>query len=474
MKYDFDIAVIGAGSGGLSVAYFCANASLKTVLFEGHNMGGDCLNYGCVPSKAFIKSSKVRHYAKTTTHYGIEPVAVPDTDGSGVLRRVRQIIEEVAPADSQQRYEEMGAVVVRGHAVLKDKHTISANGKSYSAKYIVIATGSSPARLSVEGLEEAGYIDNESFFSLEKLPGALIMIGSGPIGLELSMAMAKLGVKVTMLEKADKFIPRFDEDISAILKSKCEQLGIEILCGTDIISAGKADGKKQVKIKRQGAEQTLEADDIFTAAGRRPNIFNMGLDDVGIEYTKRGITVDKRLRTNIKNIYAIGDCNGQMPFTHGASYQAGIAIRSMIFKLPAKTDYTTVPWVLYTDPEVASIGYSEKELASKGIDHNTLQTSLEHVDRAVTEGSKDGFVKIFTSKKGKLLGAVVVAQNAGEMLPVLVLAMQKGMKAGAISAMTFSYPTMAESIKRAVNSQSIKRLTQSKSTQSIIRFLGRL
>lgn len=473
MKYDYDVAIIGGGSGGLSTAYFCSQMGLKTILFEKKKMGGDCLNYGCVPSKALIKSSKINDLIKNSEKYGLDKIEDIEIDKSRIFRRVKKVIDTISFNDSVERYTNLGVKVIQSKAVFKDKHSIMAADKVYTSKYIIIASGATPRVPSIDGLIEVGFLTNESIFDVEELPESMVIMGGGPIAIELAMALAKLGVKIYLINRSSTILKKFDKEIRKIIVNKIKELPITMIYNAEINKIEKDSINKILYYSQDNETKILKVEEIFIAIGRVPNVQNMNLDKVGIKYDKKGIQVNKKLQTTQKNIYAIGDCIGQMQFTHVAEYEAKIAIKNMIFKIPSRTNYNNIPWVLYTDPEVASVGKNESDLIKYNIKYEKLVFSLKDNDRGITEDEKEGFVKILISSNKKILGATIVAPNAGEMIPLLVFIMENNMKINKLNEVVFAYPTMADIINRAVGEYYGKKLFDSSMAKRVVKLLTR-
>ena len=472
MDYDYDLCVIGAGSAGLTLANGAVRLGLKTVLIEKNKMGGDCLNYGCVPSKTLIKSSKIYDYFKNGSKYGNPSFEVPKADGKAIMNNVHQAISEIAPKDSEERYEKLGVEVIRDTACFEDKHTIKTNNSGQlTAKYIAVTSGSKPKTIELKGLKEIGYLTNENIFELEKLPASMIFIGGGPIGVELSMAFARFGVEITIIAKHSNILHMIDQEAVKILKQEMKRLNIKILYNNSLIEAYRDNSKKVIKVANNKEEiKEIIADEVVVAVGRYPDIENLQLKKAGVDYTKNGIKVNKKMQTSVKNIYAAGDATGDYKFTHMAGYEASIALRNIVFKLPAKADYSAVPWVLYSEPEIASVGLSEKDLKSKGIQYKILKSDFKDNDRAVAERRKEGFVKLLINKHDKILGAVIVGKSAGELLPLINYFIVNKIKLRKILNVIFPYPTLSEILKETVSSYYSDKIFN-KTVRKILRFL---
>jgi pyruvate/2-oxoglutarate dehydrogenase complex dihydrolipoamide dehydrogenase (E3) component len=439
----FDIAVIGAGSGGLSVAAAAAQFGRKVVLFEKGEMGGDCLNYGCVPSKALLAAAKQAHAMRSGAAYGISPVE-PQVDFGAVRAHVQRAIAAIAPHDSQERFEKLGVTVVRAAARFIDDRSIEASGERYTARRMVIATGSSPALPPVPGLAEVPYLTNETLFGNETLPAHLLVLGAGPIGLEMAQAHRRLGSAVTVIE-ARLPLAQDDPELSAVVLERLAAEGVAIL--TNRAAAGVTHDASGFRIALQGGGE-VAGSHLLVAAGRRPNVDGLGLEAAGIAFSARGITVDRGLRTTNRRVYAVGDVAGGR-FTHEAGYQAGIVIRNALFGLPVKAR-TSMPHVTYTDPELAQAGMTEAEARARhGGRVKLLRWPFSGNDRAQAEGRTDGLVKIVTGPRGRILGAGIVGPGAGELIQPWILALEKGLKIGAMATPVLPYPTRGEAGRRA-------------------------
>ena len=444
MVHDFDIAVIGAGSGGLTVAAAAAQFGQRVVLFEKGEMGGDCLNYGCVPSKALLSAAKQAHAMRSGEAFGVAALE-PQVDFPRVMAHVRRAIAAIAPNDSQERFEKLGVKVVRAAAKFRDAKTIEADGTAYTARRMVIATGSRAALPPVPGLSEVPYLTNESIFENHVLPQHLLIIGGGPIGMEMAQAHRRLGSQVTVFEAFDP-LAKDDPELTAIVLDKLKSEGIDILARAIITAVTKVPDGIRIDLKDQ---ESITGSHLLVAAGRQPNIEGLNLEAGGIAFTKRGVTVDQGLKSSNARVYAVGDVAGGLQFTHVAGYHAGLVIRNALFGLPVK-DNAVIPWVTYTDPELAHVGLTEAQARN---DHGgtikVLRWPFHENDRAQAEGRTDGLVKAVTSSKGKILGASIVGPQAGELIQPWVLALTRGLKIGAMVGQVLPYPTRGEANRRA-------------------------
>lgn len=442
-----DICVIGAGSGGLSVAAGAAMLGVPVALIERGKMGGDCLNYGCVPSKALLAAAKAAETVRRGARFGLVPHE-PEIDWERVRGHVHGVIDDIAPHDSVARFEGLGVHVIAAQARFTGPTQVSAGDVTIDARRVVIAAGSSPLVPPVPGLAEVPYLTNETIFDLDRRPEHLIVMGGGPIGLELAQAHRRLGAKVTVVEMFE-VLGRDDRELARVVATRLRREGVEILEETQISAVERTASGVAVSAEGVGGEHRIEGSHLLVAAGRRPNVDGLDLDVAGIRHTPQGIDVDARLRTSNRKVYAIGDIAGGLQFTHVAGHHASIVVRNALFRLPAKYDATKVPRVTYTDPELAQVGLDEREARAAHGDIRVLRWSLAENDRARTEREEDGLVKAVTDRRGRILGASIVGPHAGETIQPWVLAIGKGMKIGAMQGLIAPYPTFGEASVRA-------------------------
>ena len=446
-----DLCVIGGGSGGLSVAAAAASFGQKVVLIERHKMGGDCLNSGCVPSKALIAASKRAHAMRSSAAFGIAPVT-PAVSWSGVNDHVKAVIAAIAPNDSVERFRGLGVHVIEATAKFRDADSVEAGDTRIRARRFIIATGSQPLVPPIPGLAETPYFTNETLFDNREPIGHLIVIGGGPIGIEMAQAHLRLGAKVTVLEGA-KALSKDDPEMTAILLKSLRVEGLVIREGAKVVAISGAAGNVAVKIEvKTDADtetQTVAGTHLLVAVGRKPNIATLGLDAAGIKYGRSGIEVGADLITSNRKVFAIGDCIGGYQFTHVANYHAGIVIRRALFRLPAKADVGRIPWVTYTVPELANVGMTEAQAAERKISVRVLRWPFQENDRAQAERETEGHVKVITDKRGVILGASIVGSNAGELIQLWSLAVAQKMKIKAMTDWISPYPTLGEINKRA-------------------------
>ena len=467
-----DICVIGAGSGGLSVAAGAVQMGADVVLIEKSKMGGDCLNTGCVPSKALLAAGHAAHNARTASRFGISTGPV-DVDFSKAMDHVHSVIAGIAPHDSVARFEELGCTVIQGEAKFTSPRELVADGKTIQAKRFVIATGSRAAVPPIDGLENVPYFTNETIFETKTCPDHLIIIGGGPIGLEMAQAHQQLGAKVTIIEMMT-ILPKDDPDMVDVVRTEIEASGISLYEHAKTQRVELNGVQIRVVIEQNGADITIEGSHLLLATGRAPNVENLGLDDAGVTFDRRGIEVDARLRTTNRKIFAIGDVTGGLQFTHMAGYDAGIVIRNALFRLPAKVNHSAVPWVTYTSPELAQVGLNETTARQKfGDDIRVVTWDYAENDRARAEDATTGFIKVITTPKGRILGAGIVGRQAGELIGIWTLAISQKMKIGAMAGVIAPYPTLGELSKRVAGAWYTPSLF-SERTRKIVRFLLKL
>jgi pyruvate/2-oxoglutarate dehydrogenase complex dihydrolipoamide dehydrogenase (E3) component len=454
-----DICVIGAGSGGLSVAAAAAAFGVPVVLVEKGKMGGDCLNYGCVPSKALLAAARHAEASAHATPFGIT-LPRAQVDFARVNAHVHRVIAAIAPNDSKERFTGLGVHVIAGAARFADAATVTVGDVTIKARRFVIATGSRAALPPIPGLAETPHFTNETIFGLKRCPEHLIIIGAGPIGLELAQAHRRLGARVTVLE-AQTPLAKDDGECAAIVLGQLEREGVVIRAGVKVVRVGR-NGEKIAAViagaQGQGttqgttsetAEETIEGSDLLVAAGRRPNTEGLELEAAGIKYDDRGVVVGKGLRTSNRRVYAIGDVAGGLQFTHVANYHAGIVIRNALFRLPARASDETIPWVTFTHPELAQVGLTEAQARARHKTIRVLRWPYHENDRAQAERETHGHIKVITAKNGRILGATIVGAHAGELITTWTLALSRGLNIRAMTGIVMPYPTLSEIGKRA-------------------------
>jgi pyruvate/2-oxoglutarate dehydrogenase complex dihydrolipoamide dehydrogenase (E3) component len=442
----YDLAVIGAGSAGLSVAAAAAQFGEKVVLFEKAEMGGDCLNTGCVPSKALLAAAKAAMAHRSSAQFGVASDS-PKINYANVMAYVESVITTIAPMDSQERFESLGVTVVRAPVRFKGTRALEAKGKVYGARRIVIATGSRAGVPPIPGINEVAFFTNETLFKNRELPKHLIIIGGGPIGMEMALAHRRLGSDVTVLE-ASQPLGKDDPELAKVVLDSLVAEGIKIRGDIKIERIEKT--KTGLRIVAAENER-IDGSHLLVAAGRIPNVEGLHLETAGIDFTRRGITVDKNLRSvSNRHVYAAGDVAGGLQFTHVAGYHAGLIIRNALFRLPVTNRTDIIPWVTYTDPELAHVGLTEKDARAKhGESIRVLRWHFHENDRAVAEGKAKGLVKLVTAKNGRILGCSIVGPNAGDLIAMWTLAITQKLKVSAVAGMVLPYPTFGEAGKRA-------------------------
>jgi len=458
-KFDRNLIVIGAGAGGLVTSYIAAAVKAKVTLIEAGEMGGDCLNYGCVPSKAIIKSAKIAQQIRNAHHYGLEDTT-PEFSFKKVMARVHQVVADIAPHDSIERYTNLGVDVVKGYGKLVDPWTVEishpdGNTSRLTARSIVIATGARPFVPPLPGIEEVGYVTSDTlwdeFAKLDTAPQKLVVLGGGPIGSELAQSFARLGSQVTQVEMAERIMIKEDREVSEFATQALQKSGVNILTSHQALRCELRDGKKYLIVEHRQQELALEYDQLLCAVGRSARLSGYGLEELGIE-TKRTIVTNEYLETLYPNIYAAGDIVGPYQFTHVAAHQGWYAAVNGLFGhlKKFKVDYRVIPWTTFIDPEVARVGINEYEAQQQGIDYEVTRFDFAELDRAITDSATQGFIKVITPKgKDKILGVTVVSEHAGDLIAEFVLAMKHGLGLNKILGTIHSYPTWAEGNKYA-------------------------
>lgn len=457
----YNLVVLGGGTAGLVTAIGAAGLGAKVALIERHLMGGDCLNVGCVPSKALIRASRAVAQVRNAGAYGVQ---VPDgvsVDFAAVMGRLRRLRSEISGNDSAARYKSLGVDVFIGQGSFTGSDSVEVAGKILRFSKAVIATGARAAALPIPGLKEAGALTNETVFNLTELPKRLLVIGAGPIGVEMAQAFARLGSKVTLFEAMHGMLTREDQDAAEIVRRALERDRVEFLCCVDIEKVEREGSGRKVHFKsKHGPSGVREFDAILVGVGRAPNVEGLGLDAVGVAYDKSGVKVDDHLRTTNPRIYAAGDICLGPKFTHTADFSARIVIQNALFLGRKRFSALTIPWCTYTDPEIAHVGLYEKDAQAKGLKTRTFVQELKDVDRAVLDGETEGFAKVLVeAASDRILGATVVASHAGDMISEIAVAMNNGVGLAGIGATIHPYPTQAEAIRRLGDAYNRTRLT---------------
>ena len=459
MRPDFDIVVIGGGAGGLVVAAGGAALGAKVAIVEKHRLGGDCLWSGCVPSKTLIKSARIAHQMRHADRWGIE-AAVPRVELARVMERVDAVIRSIEPNDSPERFRSLGVDVILGEGRFTSPETFEAGGRRLTARHFVIATGSRPSIPAIPGLDAAPYLTNETVFALRESVPHLLVVGSGPVGVELAQAFRRLGSAVDVIDVAKDVLPREDRDVAKVVHDQLVAEGVRFHLGAHVVSVSGRGSDVRLMITTDGAPSTVTGTHLLLAAGRKANVDDLGLDAAGV-HVDHGRIVHQDLVTSNPRILVIGDAAGGAQFTHLAEHHAGIVLRRAVFRMGWTKPSTVVPWATYTDPEIARVGVSESDARHHGIAHRVHRFALDDVDRARTESETDGFAKLIAAPNGKLLGAAIVAPHAGELIAECALAMNQGLRLGDLSNTIHAYPTFAMLTRRAADQRLKEGLTPS-------------
>ncbi len=458
--YDvYNLVVLGAGTAGLVATAGAAALGARVALVEERLMGGDCLNFGCVPSKAVIRASRAAYALKEACEYGGTAAGTVPFDFSQAMERMRRLRAEISSHDSVQRFTSLGAQVFLGAAQFTSRDTVEVDGLQLKFKKAIIAAGGRPARPDIPGLAEVGFLTNETVFSLTELPARLVVLGAGPIGCELAQAFQRLGSQVTILTRGPRILPREDPDVSSLLTGRFEHEGIRLVVEANIRRVERQNGDKVIQFARGTLEEKLTGTEILVSVGRVPNTEGLDLEAAGVKYDTKGVRVDDRLRTTNPNVYAAGDICSPFKFTHAAEAMARIALQNALFFGRRKASNLVIPWTTYTDPEVAHVGLTEQEARSHGYEVATFTLPLAEVDRAILDGETGGFARVHMDAKTKrILGATLVSRHAGESIGEFVLAMNQHLRLDALSGVIHPYPTQAEVIKRLGDASMRSRL----------------
>jgi pyruvate/2-oxoglutarate dehydrogenase complex dihydrolipoamide dehydrogenase (E3) component len=448
-QYDFDIGVLGGGAAGLTVTAGAAQAGAKTLLVEKeHRLGGDCLHYGCVPSKTLIRTAHVYHLMKTAKKYGLPDIDLLPVDFRNITERIRSVINVIQRHDSEERFCKLGAKVEFGQGTFIDEHSIYINGKRFSAKVWVIATGSSPAIPPIEGLDKTTYITNKEIYFLEKLPQSMIILGGGPIGVEFAHAFCRLGTKISLVERMGQILINDDKDMTDTVMDILKSEGVDFYLDSTVIHTRDLGNEREVLFSKDGEIRKLRAEVLLVATGRKANTEGLGLEDIGVALDKRGLILDNKLRTSHKHIYGAGDVTGTYQFTHAAGYEGGIVISNAVFHFPKKIDYTFIPWITYTDPELACIGMNEKAAQASGIQYSVWTEEFKDNDRSIADGEMAGKIKMLLNAKEKPIGIQILGQQAGNVLNEWVAVMNGKVSLATLASSMHPYPTLGEINKR--------------------------
>ena len=462
-----DLVIIGGGAGGLVVASVAAQLGLDVVLIEKNPQpGGDCLHFGCVPSKALLNIAHVAHTVRQASGYGIE-TGIPEINIDKVDASIQRAIDTIAPHDSRERFEGLGCEVRTGTAHFLSSHSVQVDNQVIHAKKIVLATGSSPFIPAIEGLTQVDYLTNENMFTMPAIPGSLVILGAGPVGIEMAQAWARLGSTVTVIEAAERILPGMDGEISSSMADKLQQEGINLLTGQQVLKVSQSGSIIKVNL---AAGDSVRAEKLLVAAGRRPMLADLALDKAGVKYSDRGVDVNARMQTSVKHIYACGDVTGAMALTHVAEQQAGVVIANIVFKLPRRIDYRVVPVVVYTDPECAQIGCLDNQMTDNK--YEVVRFDMRGLDRAITDNNTAGFVKLIV-RRGRLTGACIMGPRAGDVIHELALAMNEKIKLSRIASLVHAYPSYAQINRRAAGAYFGRTLYSSR-TRMLVKWLHRL
>jgi len=449
-SYDYDIAIIGGGAAGLTVTAGAAQLGARTLVIEKEPaLGGDCLHFGCVPSKTLIKTAHVYHQVKQAEKFGLPEATIGQVDFKNVAARIQEVIAKIQIHDSIERFCNLGAQVEFGAPEFVDERSIRLNGSTISAKHWLIATGSSPAPPRLEVLTNIDYLTNREIFSLETLPKSMVVLGAGPIAMEMAQAFCRLGTTVQVIQRSGQILSKEDKDMADTVMANMAQEGVQFFLNATVVDAAEKNGAREITLEQQdGSKKVLSAEAVLLAQGRTPNTDGLGLDGIDILHDARGIKVDNRMRTNHKHIYAAGDVNGGFQFTHAAGYEGGIVVSNAIFHLPRKADYTWMPWCTYTDPELASIGMNEKAARKAGIEYTLWSEEFAGNDRALAEGSETGKIKMLLNAKEKVIGVQIAGPRAGDLIGEWAAILGGGVKLSTLAGIVHPYPTLGEINKR--------------------------
>jgi len=448
--YDYDIGIIGGGAGGLTVAAGAAQLGARTILIEKEKeLGGDCLHFGCVPSKTLIKSAHVYHLMKNAKKFGLPQVSPPPVNFRNISARIKSVISTIQQHDSEERFCSLGARVEFGQPYFTDAHAVRLNGNTHTAKNWIIASGSSADIPPIKGLDKTPFITNREIFYLDQLPKSMIVMGAGPVGIEMAQAFNRFGTAVTVVGRAPQILPKDDPDLTDEVMDILSAEGVKFYTSHSIEAVSDLGHQRQVTLKgKTGNTLSLKAQMLLVALGRAANVEGLGLDTIGIEHDRHGIKVDQRMRTNHKHIYAVGDVNGGFQFTHAAGYEGGIVISNAIFRLPRKADYTYMPWCTYTDPPLGNIGMTEKMARAAGVNYTVWTEEFKDNDRSQAEGEKTGKIKMILNEKEKPIGVQILGSHAGDLLAEWVAVLNGKVKLATLAAAVHPYPTISEINKR--------------------------
>jgi pyruvate/2-oxoglutarate dehydrogenase complex dihydrolipoamide dehydrogenase (E3) component len=457
--YDYDLGVIGGGAAGLTVTAGAARLGAKVLLVEREpRLGGDCLYYGCVPSKTLIRTAHVYHQARNLERFGLPAAHIPPVDFSRVAARIRDVIAAIEPHDSPSRFCGLGAMVRQGEPQFVDEQTVRIGSECVSAKFWVVATGSEPSIPDLPGLDRTPYLTNKDVFSLTELPSSLVILGAGPIALEMAQAFCRLGSTVTVVQRSTQVLSREDKDMADMVQARLEEEGVRFELGFSVQEVATHGAGVVVRGTIDGLSREVTGARLLLALGRSANTTGLGLEGLDIAADHKGLPVDQRLRTVRSRIFAAGDVTGQYQFTHAAGYEGGVVIANTVFRLPRKADYTWMPWCTYTDPELASVGLNEKRARARGIEYQVWTEDFAANDRALAEGEGRGRLKMLVDSRERPLGVQICGPHAGELLGTWSMFFAGGMKLSGLASTVMAYPTLGEINKRVAGSILGKKL----------------
>lgn len=448
--YDYDIGIIGGGAAGLTVASGAAQLGAKTLLIEKEKvLGGDCLHFGCVPSKTLIHTARAYHTLKIAQDFGLPALNLPPVDFAKVRERIQSVIAAIQKHDSEERFCSLGVGVTFGEPAFVDEHSVRIGGRTVSAKNWVVASGSSPQRPPVEGLEKTPYITNKEIFSLDRLPASMVVLGAGPVAVEMAQAFCRLGTKVSVVQRSGQILSKEDKDMADGIMQVLAAEGVVFHLDASVIGVGDLGHEREVRIKtREGVAISLKAEQILVAMGREPNLTGLNLEGIGVSLDRKGIETDARMRSSRKHIYAAGDVTGAFQFTHAAGYEGGIVVSNAIVHLPRKADYTFLPWCTYTDPELAGIGMNEKAAGEADLKYDVFTEVFKDNDRSLAEGERVGKIKMLLDTHERPIGVQILGPRAGELLSEWVAVLNGKVKLSTLASAVHPYPTLGEINKR--------------------------
>ena len=452
-SYDYDIGIIGGGAAGLTVASGAAQLGARTLLIEREpTLGGDCLHFGCVPSKTLIHTAKLYRQLKDYPRFGLPRIDVAPVDFLAVRKRIREVIARIQEHDSVERFCRLGVQTEFGQARFTDEHQVDIGHSRYSARSWVIATGSSAAAPHLDCLRQIPLLTNREIFSLDHLPASLIILGGGPIAIEMAQAFCRLGSQVTVVQRSGQILSKEDHDLADQVMQVMAGEGVRFLLNTTVIEAQQTATGSELVIETDGSQQTIRAESVLLAQGRSPNLADLNLTAIGVDHSPKGITVDARMRTSQRHIFAPGDVNGRLQFTHAAGHEGGVVVSNAIFHLPRKVNHRWMPWCTYCEPELASIGLNEKAARAAGIDYQVWREEFSANDRAICEGRETGQLKMLLDEHEKPIGVQILGPGAGDLLAQWTTVLGGGVKLSTLAGIIQPYPTLAEINKRVAGS----------------------